>query len=398
MGNDTATVGGTAIYDLGDSTGSCTGAIVNGTFKAGVALTSGNTITLEVDVDSIGTYTVSTGTVNGISFSGTGSFTTTGVQNITLTGNGTPTATGATSFTLGNGGCGFSVIVETNGGTSTGTAVYSFNGGTSSCTGASVNGTYTAGTAVSAANTVVLNVIVDSVGTYNISTLTVNGILFSGTGTFTTTGAQSITLVGSGTPAAAGIFNYTFGSTSCSFSVNVATAPITSTDYFFDIVVDGIQYTKVANSTSGYDIYYLSSGLDSLLFASGISTVVNPVPVGMTTLEIDKGLFKSSSSATTDADFKNFFSTGSYPYSEPLSFRGISIIWRDDQNKIWSTDKMPGTQAGSNFTITEVGDYFDGLGTYTVKIKATFNCKVYDDMGNSKTLTNGQYYGPFQNF
>ncbi|HEU4632460.1 MAG TPA: hypothetical protein VFS22_00655 [Flavisolibacter sp.] len=61
-----------------------------------------------------------------------------------------------------------------------GTAKYSFSGGTGSCTAASVTGSYTAGTAVTAANTVSLNVTVDSIGSYSVSTNTINGLTFVG--------------------------------------------------------------------------------------------------------------------------------------------------------------------------------------------------------------------------
>jgi len=64
-----------------------------------------------VVVSSTGTYTVSTPTVNGISFTGTGAFTTTGSQTISLIGTGTPVAQGTFTYSPGNNGCTFSVTV-----------------------------------------------------------------------------------------------------------------------------------------------------------------------------------------------------------------------------------------------------------------------------------------------
>lgn len=106
-------------------------------------------------------------------------------------------------------------------GTTGGTAKFNFAGGSGACTGAVVAGTFTSGTAVTTLNKVTLQVTVDSVGTYNISTSTVNGISFSVSGTFTVTGSQSITLTASGTPAADGSFNFKAGSNGCSFSVTI---------------------------------------------------------------------------------------------------------------------------------------------------------------------------------
>lgn len=214
--------GGTARYSFEGGTGSCTGASVSGTFTAGVAVTGANTVILSVKVDSIGTYNISTNTVNGISFSGTGIFTSPGVQNVTLTASGTPATAGQYSFTPAANACTFSVTVIANSGGTGGTAVYSLNGGTSACTGAVVNGVFTAGTATSSANTVLLNITVTQVGTYTISTNSVNGIKFTGSGSFTMPGAQTVTLTASGTPATSGTFAFIPGSNGCTFNVPVA--------------------------------------------------------------------------------------------------------------------------------------------------------------------------------
>jgi hypothetical protein len=79
---------------------SCGSAIVNGVYKVGTALTGSNTITLPVNVTSLGSYTVTTNTVDGISFSGSGTFTATGNQNITLNGTGTPNSTSTKTLTI----------------------------------------------------------------------------------------------------------------------------------------------------------------------------------------------------------------------------------------------------------------------------------------------------------
>ena len=108
------------------------------------------------------------------------------------------------------------------GGGSTGcTSQFSFAVAAGPCSGAIVSGLYTSGTPVGTANTVTLTVTVDSVGTWSVATATANGLSFSGSGTFSTTGSQTITLRASGTPTAAGTFNYTAGSGGCTFSVDV---------------------------------------------------------------------------------------------------------------------------------------------------------------------------------
>ena len=91
--------------------GTCTNATIGGTYEAGVALGPNNAATLAVDVTAPGSYTVTTGVNNGISFTSSGSFTTTGPQIIVLPGSGTPLTEGEFSFSPGTAGCSFSITV-----------------------------------------------------------------------------------------------------------------------------------------------------------------------------------------------------------------------------------------------------------------------------------------------
>ncbi len=90
----------------------CTSGALNGTYTQGTAMTAGNTITMTVNVTQLGSWTASSGNVNGISFTGSGTFTSTGSQTITLTASGTPTASGTFSFvfTLNGTTCARSII------------------------------------------------------------------------------------------------------------------------------------------------------------------------------------------------------------------------------------------------------------------------------------------------
>lgn len=103
--------GNTAVGTLGAAAGVCTPLAPNGTYTQGIALTSTNTVTVTVTVTTPGTYTISTNTVNGVSFSKTGTFTNTGVQTVILNGSGTPVASGNQTFTVtfGTGNCTFVV-------------------------------------------------------------------------------------------------------------------------------------------------------------------------------------------------------------------------------------------------------------------------------------------------
>jgi len=196
---------GTALYTLGGSPGNCSVSAITGNYIVGLAMTPANKVETTVNVTGVGTYNITGVAGNGVTFSGSGVFSNPGIQNIFLSASGTPTAAGVFNYPITNGAtnCDFSITyntVITN-------ATYALSGTPGNCTAATLNGTYTAGTALTAANTAVINVNVTSPGIYTITTTTVNGISFSASGTFNLTGPQLVTLNGSGTPAGAGRFN-----------------------------------------------------------------------------------------------------------------------------------------------------------------------------------------------
>ncbi len=199
--------GGPAVFTL-----NCTPTPApSGSYGVGLALNSTNKVVINVNVTTIGTYNVTSTSANGMTFSGTGALTATGPGTITLTGTGTPTTAGSTniSVTVGANTCTFPVTVS-------GAAVFTVD-----CASAFVQGTYVEGQALTSTNTVELDVNVTTAGVWSITTTAVNGMTFSGSGTLAT-GAQTITLTGSGTPAADGSFNITVPVTpSCTFPVDV---------------------------------------------------------------------------------------------------------------------------------------------------------------------------------
>src|SRR6187401_3188344 len=170
QGASTASIGSLSV----DASGNCLGAVVSGIYYKDTAIKASNYVDVNVQVDTAGTYIISSDTVNGYYFKATGTFTTTGPQSVRLIGGGNPLATGTNIFRVTYNGtvCDFSVTVLS--GTSA-NAVF-----TVSCTSPVVNGIYKAGTVLTASNTVTLNVNVTTVGPWSISTTTaVNGIIFA---------------------------------------------------------------------------------------------------------------------------------------------------------------------------------------------------------------------------
>lgn len=99
---------------LGDSSGTCKPIIINGSYEQGIQATNNNTIQAQVNVAVPGPFTLSTNTVNGLTFSTSGTFSTTGQQNVVLNATGTPSVSGDYLFTLkyGNSQCNFTLDVN----------------------------------------------------------------------------------------------------------------------------------------------------------------------------------------------------------------------------------------------------------------------------------------------
>ncbi|MEP6926102.1 MAG: hypothetical protein ABI834_00635 [Ginsengibacter sp.] len=214
---------------LGDSSGNCKPVTLAGTYLQGVALTSANTVQVQVTVAAVGTYSITSNAVNGVSFAKTGTFTSVGVQNIILNGTGTPSSSGNQNFIIkyGNSQCGFKISFGVP-------ATGSLGGGGGSCTPFTLAGIYKQGVLLNSSNTVQIQVNVTTPGSYNIITNTVNGVSFFKSGTFASTGIQTITLTGSGTPFNAGLqtFAVSFGTSICNFSITFAVSAMPSGDYF----------------------------------------------------------------------------------------------------------------------------------------------------------------------
>lgn len=278
----------------------------------------------------------------------------------------------------------------------TGPAAWSFNSGATGCTGAVVSGDFVAGTAVTAANTVILTVRVDSVGSYAVTTGSANGVSFSGAGFFTTTGIQTITLRASGTPAAAGSFNYTAGGASgCSFTVTVTPVIDNNFIYYYEANIDGVFYKETVTTTNGNEAGYGISGTDDVILSSHVLPIAfPPMPAGKTGMEVSKGILYNYPTRN-NTEFKTFFNLGNYSYMNPPSVSdGAIITWYDQNGTEWRTDNPPADQSGSRFAIVLVEEAAL-TPVYTVAITFTFDCKLYDSNGNVKTLNGGRYKGVF---
>jgi hypothetical protein len=204
--------------------GNCLGDSVGGIYKKDTNLNTANFIDVKVNVLTPGSFTISSDTVNGFYFRATGTFASAGINTVRLQGTGKPLVVGTNSFNITYDSTTCVVPITTVLGTSGGgSAVFSLTGTPGACTGATVQGTYTANVATTASNTATINVTVTTPGTYNIVTSTVNGIYFTASGTFAAAGAQTVILQATGTPTPAGPITIpiTAGTSSCSFPLTI---------------------------------------------------------------------------------------------------------------------------------------------------------------------------------
>ena len=154
------------------------------------------------------------------------------------------------------------------------------------------NGKYVKNAALADSNYIVVKVNFSSPGSYSISTDTSNGFSFHSSGIMADSGLQTITLKGTGTPAAVQVTNFlvAFDSSICTFSINVLDSaiipPTTSNDYFpttdssnwtyklnsgqsdtprvtvadADTTIEGNIYKSFVANREGYGSYYRKGG------------------------------------------------------------------------------------------------------------------------------------------
>ena len=329
--------GSNGVFTLvtGGTPSNCASAVVNGTYTQNAALTASNTVGVTVNVTTVGAYTL-TATGGGMTFTKSGTFATTGNQTITLTGSGTPTTSGANTVTFAapNASCSFIVTVNPAGG---GAAVGTLAGAPNACAPITVNGFYVESTAVGGSNTVGVTVNVTTAGTYNITTNTVTGLSFSASGSLSVGNNQVINLTASGTPTTAGnqTFTVTFGSSSCTFTVQVL-----PNDYFPRIV--GSNWSYEINDAANDSLY----------------RVVNPNTISAlgNTFQIFQandgtGLDSSGYYRRTGGDYFEWFDAGGYlGYDAPVWGQYIMVKDNVAANTTWKSSGFAGT-AGTALNI-----------------------------------------------
>jgi uncharacterized protein (TIGR02145 family) len=241
---------------------------------------TGVSVNLNVNVTALGTYNISTETINNITFNASGTFTSLGSQTIQLNASGMPNNINfyrqflITSYWQGQG-----VVFES-------WFYRESSNGTSDISNirlGSASGYLEINKVVSnVTQEIKVNVI--QIGTYLISA-TKNGVTYSAAGNFTSYGEKTITLIASGTPTVEGNNQFTLNiKPSLSFSKQVISAATIGTQVWMKKNLDIATYRngdaipKVtdpaiwANLTTGAYCYYNN---DSATYAAVYGKLYN---------------------------------------------------------------------------------------------------------------------------
>jgi hypothetical protein len=330
-------------------TGDCLGSVLAGTYKKDTVLNSTNYVDVKVDVNTGGSYVIGTDTINGFFFRATGTFSTTGVNTVRLQGNGKPLAAGTNVFTVtyDSTQCTFSVATVDGG--SGGSAVFTLAGSPNNCTPGTTQGPYAVGTPTSNLNTATIQVNVTTAGAYSITTAAVDGVTFSVSSTFASTGTQTVTLTASGTPTATGSFSVpvTAGSSTCSFPLTVS--PI---DY----------YPRTTNSNWSYNLYDDTGALTDTLLRKVIaptkSALGNTYNIFMETYDASAGFDSSGYFRRAGGDYYQYVDIG-------FVFGLDNDVWGE---YIFLKDNVAAGTTWRSSTYNGSFSYADSTGPHTVPI------------------------------
>lgn len=328
-----------------DITTECLPKTVGGVYVAGKALSDSNFIDVQIDVTTAGAYQISTDTVNGYAFMASGVFADAGIKTVRLKGKGTPLTAGNNLFVISfdSSFCLVQVAVLPAG--AGGPATYTLQGAGAACMNYTVNGTYVKDSILNASNTVTIAVNVTSIGTYTITTNTVNGISFSGSGTLASTGLQNITLTSTGRPDAAGAATLTInaGGSSCTFIVNVSATAVAA-DYFPRTTNSNWTYEFDGNAND--TLFRVVIPPTHSAFGNTYNIFAETDNVASNQYDSSGYYRKSGNNYHEFIDFGSFFNLDNANWMDYIFLKDNVPV-----NTTWTTDTITGSVSGQQISI-----------------------------------------------
>jgi len=178
--------------------------------------------------------------------------------------------------------------------------------------------------------------------------------------------------------------------------------PPDSDDFYFIATIND----KSKNLVSGRNGYRLTvtteqvtgsnPDLINLLYTTGLSQLNNNYYIKSSeasNLIFDNNWFvKNDYLADPNTYFTTAFSVGSRSYCNQTDSVTpcVELYWKDTYAKEWTT--RTDDQSGSLFNITSLNQSTGSSGETLKMVKGTFNCNLYNEMGSSIVVKNGQFF------
>ena len=329
----------------------CSAIRINGSYIEGTPVNDNNYLEIDLNVTKKGSFVISVLSGNGYSFYYTGVALETGTLTAKVPAQGTPALVGENTLTFSGislvPGCEPKITVQEM------VATY-----TMVCSSTVVQGQYVKNRALDASNTIRININVSAPGSYTIYTETVNGISFRASGSFASTGTQTITLLGTGTPTINEDFqvvikaNTSLGSAECS-----ALIPITLPAMTFAVIGSNDYYSWAG---AGRNVA-LTNG--SSFGPSGIIRMVAPL----------SRLWQTTSATTAISNLDNGVNNGRLPdivfytgYGGPSTAnmaaalvryinKGGCVIYYTDDSNVSNTNNVINGVFGTGYSARAIG-------------------------------------------
>lgn len=210
------------------------------------------------------------------------------------------------------------------------------------CTPATIEGNYKQGTPMNPDNLAQVQVTISEAGSYHIFTDAVNGITFSASGVFTTTGPQNVTLEASGTPAFSGDqqFIVHYGNNQCAFTINFLPGAAPSGDYYPTTVNTNWTFSDF----TGSQYFKVVSGAKTVS-GTPFSIIGNFSSPQATTFDTARLIAKGNGNYFEYINYNDYF-----PMDEETS--AATIILKDNvaQGTTWNGPTISGTVSGTDFS------------------------------------------------
>jgi hypothetical protein len=188
---------------------------------------------------------------------------------------------------------------------------------------------------------------------------------------------------------------------SCDETDDNDNTPPTETDFFVEFVIesDTFRYQDALDDYGngpGVNTYVDGHGRLHSQFTT-FSRNVTPPDSLRSALTIQMVKFLLDSLEPSFATDFSLFNSGTYGFgsfnedSSNVGIDGAVIAYTDAEGNAWSSDRLFGEQSSaSNFIISQHLAVDEPL--YGGETRGTFNCTVFDGLGNSLELRNGRFF------